>query len=101
MAQWLSAAFEIDAVALRDLGLRDAADVEIFNAARAAGAILISKDADFVELVSRLGAPPQLLWVTCGNSGNTRLRMLFAKVLPDAIALLEAGAPIVEIGDAA
>ena len=51
----------VEANALRDLGLRDAGDREIFDAARANIAILLSKDADFVELVSRLGGPPKLI----------------------------------------
>jgi predicted nuclease of predicted toxin-antitoxin system len=42
------------------LGLRDAEDIEIFNAARNPGTV--SKDSDFVELVSRLGTPPQILY---------------------------------------
>jgi len=52
---------------LRDLGLRDAADLKMFLQARQPGIVLIGKDSDFVDLVSRFGAAPQLLWVTCGN----------------------------------
>jgi len=32
---------------VRDLGLRDATDREIYDAARAAGAVVITKDRDF------------------------------------------------------
>ncbi|MFH1872825.1 MAG: DUF5615 family PIN-like protein [Pseudomonadota bacterium] len=42
--------------------MRDATDGKIFNAARQAGTVIISKDSDFVDLVSRHGIPPQLLW---------------------------------------
>jgi Uncharacterized protein conserved in bacteria len=35
------------------LGLRDAEDIEIFNAARSPGTVIVSKDRDFVELVTR------------------------------------------------
>ena len=49
---------------MRDLGLREAKDPEIFAAARLAEAIVLTKDADFVELVERLGPPPRLLWIT-------------------------------------
>ena len=58
LAVWLRDVWHIDAKALRELGLRDAGDREIFDAARANSVILLSKDADFVELVSRVDAPP-------------------------------------------
>jgi len=70
LAAWLAAEFQVEANSLRDLGLRDAADLEIFQQARQPGIVLISKDSDFVDMVSRFGPPPQLLWVT--GSGNRR-----------------------------
>jgi predicted nuclease of predicted toxin-antitoxin system len=99
LAGWLCKTLAIDAVAVRDIGLRDAEDKAIFAAAREAGATLVSKDQDFVELVQRLGTPPQLLWVTCGNVSNARMQKVMAATLPRAIALIEAGEAIVEIAD--
>jgi len=90
----------VDAKALREIGLRDAEDVEIFMAARQNGgheAVVISKDSDFVELVMRHGAPPKLLWVTCGNLTNARLKQVFERTFSDAVALLQSGEVIVEI----
>jgi predicted nuclease of predicted toxin-antitoxin system len=34
----------------------------------------MTKDSDFVDLVERLGPPPQIIWLTCGNTSNLRLR---------------------------
>ncbi|MBI4955370.1 MAG: DUF5615 family PIN-like protein [Myxococcales bacterium] len=99
LATWLEQTFGVDAVAVRDIGLRDATDDEIFQAARAANAVLVSKDADFVALVERLGPPPQLVWLTCGNTSNSRLREIFSRAWSDAAALLAKGEPVVEIGD--
>ena len=62
LAGWLSDTFGVSATALRDLGLRDAQDTEIFDAARANFAVIITKDSDFVDLVCRLGTPPQIIW---------------------------------------
>jgi predicted nuclease of predicted toxin-antitoxin system len=98
LAEWLSKEYGVDALSLRDIGLRDAPDVEIFQAARKAQAVVISKDSDFVELVSRHGSPPQLLWVTCGNVSNERLQAVFGKTFPDALAALESGQAIIEVG---
>ena len=61
LAQFIQTQYHMDAHPLRDIDLRDAMDTEIFSAARQASVILISKDIDFVELVQRLGPPPQLL----------------------------------------
>ena len=98
LAQWLSKEYGVDARSLRDLGLRDASDIEIFQAAHEAEAVVISKDSDFVELVSRHGTPPQLLWVTCGNVTNERLQTVFGKTFQEALASLASGQMIVEIG---
>ena len=101
LAVWLEQSCGVQAVALRDLGLRDAEDAEIFRRARlAADVVLISKDSDFVELITRHGAPPRLLWVTCGNVTKDRLRRLFAATLPTALIRLAAGVLIIEIGSA-
>jgi predicted nuclease of predicted toxin-antitoxin system len=98
LAAWLSKEYGVEALSLRDLGLRDASDIEIFDAAHRGQVVVISKDSDFVELVSRHGSPPQLLWVTCGNVTNVRLQAVFNKTFPDALALLASGQAIVEVG---
>lgn len=98
LAAWLSERHGVEAFSLRDLGMRDATDGEIFDAARKGGVIIISKDSDFVDLVSRHGMPPQLLWVTCGNVTNRKLQTVFDKTFADALAALSGGQPIVEIG---
>lgn len=60
----------------------------------------MSKDEDFRLLAERLGPPPQILWITCGNTSNARLREILTKSLPAAIDLLRRGEPLVEISDA-
>lgn len=61
IAKWITENYPAQAIALRDLGLRDATDRQIFEAARQAGAVVMTKDSDFVELVRRLGPPPQVI----------------------------------------
>ncbi len=97
---WLTSEFQVEAMALRDLGLRDASDTQIFNAAREQAVVIVTKDSDFVDLVTRLGTPPQILWVTCGNVTNRRLSVVLAKTFPSALRLLSDGEPVVEISDA-
>lgn len=98
LAAWLAAQFDVEAFSLRALGLRDAADAAIFLAAQQQGIVIISKDSDFVELVSRYGPPPQLIWVTCGNVTNRQLQIVFNKTFAESLEWLAAGQVIVEIG---
>jgi|SRR4051794_1104756 predicted nuclease of predicted toxin-antitoxin system len=100
VAAWIKATFGVDAIAVRDLGLAAAKDVPIFDAARAAGAVVMTKDSDFVDLLQRRGSPPQVLWVTCGNTSNTHLCGILSRVLPTALKMLGQGDSLVEISDA-
>ena len=97
LAGWLSSNFDLEASALRDLGLRDARDIEIFEAARVANAVIMTKDSDFVDLVCRLGIPPQIIWLTCGNVTNRNLRRILSSTWPKALEKLQEGEIIVEI----
>lgn len=97
IAVWIGENFNIEAFALRELNLRDAEDEEIFRQARTAGAIVITKDSDFVSLLDRFGAPPKIIWLTCGNTSNANLKIILSKTLRQAIELLNSGEEIVEI----
>ncbi len=98
LAPWITAHFEdLEATSVRELGLRDAEDVGIFAAARQANAIIVSKDSDFVDLVNRLGSPPKVLWIRCGNTTNTQMRVIFSNTLAAAVELLRHGERLVEI----
>jgi predicted nuclease of predicted toxin-antitoxin system len=98
LAKWITENFaNIEATAVRDLGLRDAEDPVIFFFARSADATVMTKDSDFLELQKRLGTPPKIIWVTCGNTSNARLKEILSESLEKAIELLEGGEVLVEI----
>ncbi len=97
IAGWISTNFAVDTAAVRDLGLRDAEDKEIFQAAKRENAIVMTKDSDFVLLLERFGPPPQVIWLTCGNTSNARLKNILTDTLPKALELLKLGEKIVEI----
>lgn len=101
LAPWLAERFGIEVWSVRRLGYLDAADETIFAAAREAEAVVMTKDRDFPELVERYGPPPRVIWITMGNTSNARLRKILDSLLPDALALLERGEALVEIGDRA
>jgi hypothetical protein len=54
-------------------------------------------DRDFVDLLDRLGPPPRVLWLTCGNTSNSRLCSVLQDAGPRAVALLGSGEPLVEV----
>lgn len=97
LASWISSEFDLEVRAVRELGLRDATDREIFEAARDAGTVVLTKDSDFVFLLEQLGPPPQILWLTVGNTSNARLKETLLRSLPAAQKLLLQGEPLVEI----
>lgn len=97
IAAWIEANFDVRAFALRDLRLRDAEDFEIFEAAKKANVVVMTKDGDFVSLLERLDAPPKIIWLTCGNTSNANLKIILSKTLRNAIDLLESGEKIIEI----
>ena len=97
IAVWINSKFPVNAVALRDLGLRNATDREIFFAARRESAVVMTKDSDFVLLLDELDVPPQIIWITCGNTSNARLKEILTGTLTKALQLLQSGEKLVEI----
>ncbi|MCP5534940.1 MAG: DUF5615 family PIN-like protein [Akkermansiaceae bacterium] len=97
IAGWAQDELGYEVSALRDLGLRDAADDEIFTKGRESGAMILTKDKDFAEMVVRLGSPPKVIWLRCGNTSESSLKDLLSKHLSEAIELLDAGEDLVEI----
>jgi predicted nuclease of predicted toxin-antitoxin system len=81
IAAWITTNFGITAFASRDIGLRDAEDPEIFEAAKTQEVIMLTKDSDFVDLADRFEAPPQIIGLTCGNTSNARLREILNATL--------------------
>jgi predicted nuclease of predicted toxin-antitoxin system len=100
LALWIKKTLDIDAYSLEYLKLDEADDEIIFTAAREENAVVMTKDEDFVQLQKRLGVPPKMIWITCGNTSNEHLRMILGSTLAPALSLLESGEALVEIKDA-
>ena len=58
---------------------------------------MVTKDADFPNLLIRRGPPPQVIWLTIGDASAARLRAVLEARLPEVLSLLDAGEPLVEI----
>lgn len=97
ISKWITERFQVEARALRDLGLRDARDEPIFQAARKAEAVILTKDSDFVRLLEAWGSPPKVIWLTCGNTSEAALKESLLHRLPSALSLLSSGEILVEL----
>ena len=100
LAKWIAEELSQPAQSVRDVGLRHAKDKDIFAAACQVKAIVLTKDADFADMVERLGPPPAVIWLTCGNTSNVALHALLRDTLPKAIELIGQGEALVEISGA-
>ena len=97
LARWMEEAFGVSCCHVRELGLPDAEDEEIFRKARDTASVVMTKDEDFIRIVGRFGPPPQVIWVTAGNMSNAHFKSLLIKTFPDALSLISSGEPVVEI----
>src|SRR3972149_7329790 len=79
LAKWIREKFNIKTFHVRELGLKNTIDKEIFEAAKKANAAVITKDIDFKLLQDKFGAPPKIIWLTCGNTSNKRLQEIFSR----------------------
>ena len=97
LVRWFKQVTHVEAVAVGSLGLREATDLQIYLAARARGVVVVTKDRDFAELSSRLGPPPQVILMTCGNTTNSRLREILGAQWEAIVVRIAEGDPIIEI----
>lgn len=88
LATWIADNFGITCFSATYLGLREANDIQIFEFARQQNAIVITKNGDFVELLRRFKSPPKIIWLTCGNSSKTKLKIVLERHLKSALSLL-------------
>lgn len=58
------------------LGLDRASDLEVWKRAEQEGYCLVSKDADFNELLAAKGFPPKVIWIRLGNCTTAQIATL-------------------------
>jgi predicted nuclease of predicted toxin-antitoxin system len=95
LAEWLRARGH-DAQHVFDTLGAGASDSAIFREALSGSAILVSKDADFIDLLA--GSDVQLLWIRIGNAANRTLFNILTAEWPRIEAELAQGRAVVELG---
>ncbi len=56
-----------DSLHVRDIGMKESDDSDIWNYAAQNGYIIVSKDSDFHQQSFMYGHPPKVIWVRVGN----------------------------------
>lgn len=86
-----------EAVAVRDIGLRDSPDSDIWARCVQTGEVIVSKDDDFARRVRDTTIGPAVVWLRVGNSSKRALEAWFIPLLPAIIDQLEAGERLIEV----
>jgi predicted nuclease of predicted toxin-antitoxin system len=65
-----------ESIHVREVGLRDADDLAIWQYAKGEGYAIVSKDSDFQQRSLLYGAPPKFIWLRVGNCATKRIEAL-------------------------
>ena len=66
-----------DAKQVRELGLENSTDSEIFDFAKRNDFAIVTFDSDFCDLNIIRGFPPKIIWIRTGNTTTKNLENLF------------------------
>ena len=61
---------------VKRLGLENSSDVEIWEYAKRNGYVIVTFDADFVDIATFNGHPPKVIWLRTGNMTTEHLATL-------------------------
>ena len=89
------AGFNVQAV--REIGLRDAEDHEIWEYAVANQAGIITKDQDFADLLVIRSDAPVIVWLRIGNTSNRALLAWLLPLWPTILDRISSGDKLVEV----
>lgn len=89
IAKWMMEHTGMTVKSSYSLSFKETQDIDIYNAAKEYGnVILVSKDSDFSELVTRLGSPPKLINIRFGNCDNRKFWSILQPKIMEAVNLL-------------
>jgi len=86
-----------DAVAVREIGLREAKDSAIWQYALQNNPAILTKDEDFAERCLCSENPPVVVWLRIGNATNPALLEWFLQLLPAVELRIQAGDRLIEL----
>lgn len=96
LAEWLRNLGH-DTCPLREVGLREADDGEIWRYAEENGWVIMTKDEDFALWAQEKETGPIVVWLRLGNSSNRALRAWLEPRLPGVVQLASGGSRLIEV----
>ena len=82
---------------VNNISLTPAEDSEIWDYALESGSIILTKDEDFSERISRTMNGPTVIWLRIGNATNRNLIQWLGPRWDSVIQLLEDGNRLIEV----
>jgi len=68
-----------DSKQVRELGLENSTDIEIFDFAKRNDFAIVTFDSDFCDLNIIRGFPPKIIWIRTGNTTTKNLENILRK----------------------
>ena len=65
-----------DSLHVLDIGLESEHDNLVWEHAKSSAFVIVTKDSDFVQMSSRLGHPPKVIWLRLGNVSTREVASL-------------------------
>ena len=87
-----------DAEHVHGLGLGDAPDEQIWQAALDRNLVIVTKDRDFADWTVTRRPAASVVWIRFGNVTNTTLVGRLTPIWQDLVDALDSGARVVEAG---
>ncbi|MDQ6664835.1 MAG: DUF5615 family PIN-like protein [Acidobacteriota bacterium] len=100
LAQWLGNRFPVAALHVSQIDLLFASDELLLHSAEKAGAIVITRDREFAQLVKVLVPPPKGIWITAADPSLAAVQHLLDGAFERALGLLESGESLIELKSA-
>ena len=85
------------ALHVREIGLRDATDRDIWDYAVRERAVILTKDEDFAQRRSHVTAGPTIVWLRVGNATTDALRVRLTPLLPHIERMVTADESVIEL----
>lgn len=79
-----------------DFGMQAASDRAIWKKAAEVGAVIVTKDEDFVQ-ISQRATGPQVVWLRLGNVSRNALLQKISMALPQIVEAIAAGERVIEV----
>lgn len=86
-----------DVQAVRELGLREVEDADIWDYALNNQAAVITKDQDFAERLLASRSAPVIVWLRIGNTSNRALLSWLLPLWPEVMSRIASGDNLVEV----